>query len=313
MMIAAIAAVMGAMIAQALELVPNGGVKNGQGDLNRQYCSVANSSYGVVATEPVQVLFPYTIVGRVVDAENKAFDAESGVSMKVSSADGVVLAMTKAYTPGTLSAWNFRLSVPVASAHVAGYAAKGDTLTLTVYKDGVIYTGFLKGDDARIGEAGASVSLRIMLSEDANGNGIADTWEKSKYNWMRKYKITGEFDPNADYDGDGQTNYAEYLAGTDPFDAADRLGVDTLENDMDYDGRYLKVTFEMNPGRTYSLREAADVETAVERWEKGRFKTDPESETTTERVVNSRSQWQMMTIYLLKQGEKRFYRIEMEQ
>jgi len=69
----------------------------------------------------------------------------------------------------------------------------------------------------------------------------------------------------------------------------------------------------MNPGRTYSLREAAEVETVAENWEKGRFKTDPALETTTERVVNSRSQWQMKTIYLLKQGEKRFYKIELEQ
>jgi len=264
------------------------------------------------ATEPVQVLFPYTIVGRVVDAENKAFDANSGVSMKVTGEDGAVLALTKVYTPGTLSSWNFRLSVPVASAHVPGYAAKGDTLTLTIVKDGAVYTGYLKGDDARIGEAGASVSLRIMLADDANGNGIADTWEKSKYNWMRKYKISGEFDPNADYDGDGLSNYAEYLAGTDPFDATDRLGFDTMESELDYDDRYFKVTFEMNPGRTYSLREAADLGTAAANWEKGKFKTDPTAE-TVERVVSSRGQWEMMTLYLLKQGEQRFYKIELEQ
>jgi len=265
------------------------------------------------AVEPVQVLFPYTIVGRAVDAENKAFDANSGVTMKVTGEDGSVLATAKVYTPGSLSAWNFRLSVPVASAHVPGYAAKGDTLTLTVLKDGVVYTGYLKGDDARIGEAGASVSIRVMLADDANGNGIADTYEKSKYNWMRKYKITGTFDPNADYDGDGQSNYAEYLAGTDPFDATDRFGVDTMENEKDYDDRYLKVTFEANPGRTYSLREAAELSAPAENWEKGAFKTDPASEVTTERVVNSRSEWSVKTIYLLKQGEKRFYKIELEQ
>jgi len=263
------------------------------------------------AADPVQVLFPYTIVGRAVDAENKAFDAKSGVSMKVSSEDGAVLAQTKVYTPGSLSAWNFRLSVPVASAHVPGYAAKGDTLVLTVLKDGIVYTGFLKGDDARIGEAGASVSLRVMLAQDDNGNGIADAWEKAKYNWMKKYKIQGDFDPNADYDKDGQSNYAEYLAGTDPFDPNDRFGVDTMEDEKDYDDRYLKVTFEANPGRTYSLREASEVDAAD--WEKGKFKTDPSSEATTERVVNSRSEWAMQTIYLLKQGEKRFYKIELEQ
>jgi len=265
------------------------------------------------SAEPVQALFPYTIVGRAVDAENKAFDANSGVSMKVLSAGGAVLAQTKVYTPGGESAWNFKLAVPVASAHVNGYAAKGDVLTLSVCKDGVTYTGLLKGDDARIGQAGASVSLRVMLADDANGNGIADTYEKSKYNWMRKYKISGDFDPNADYDGDGQSNYAEYLAGTDPFDKDDRFGVDTMENEKDFDDRYIRITFETNPGRTYSLREAAKLDSEATTWERGAFRAEPSEAAKAERLVNSRSEWKLQTIYLLKQGEQRFYKIELEQ
>jgi len=264
------------------------------------------------AAEDVYALFPYTIVGRVVDAENKAFDADSGVSLKIMSEAGVVLAQTKVYTPGTASAWNFRIAVPVASAHVNGYAAKGDTLTLTAIKDGVVYTGLLKGDDARIGEAGASVSVRIMLSDDANGNGIADTYEQSKYNWMRKYKISGTFDPAADYDGDGQSNYAEYLAGTDPFDKTDRFGVDTMEDEKNYDERYLKVTFEANAGRTYAVKESSDLG-AKGTWERGSFKTDPKDADTAERIVTARDEWELKTIYLLKQGEKRFYRLELEE
>ena len=262
-------------------------------------------------TEPVQVLFPYTIVGRVVDAENKAFDANSDVSLKVLSEEGVVLAQTKVYTPGDESAWNFRLGVPVASAHVPGYAAMGDTLTLTVYKDGLSYTGFLKGEDARIGQLGASVSLRVMLADDDNGNGIADTYEKSKYYWVRKYKLGDSFDPDADYDGDGQNNYAEYLAGTDPFDATDRFGVDTMENDRDYDDNYLKITFETNAGRTYKVIGSSDLEN--QSWDNEKFKTDPSSEATVERVTNSRSQYEVKTIYLLKQGARRFYKLELEE
>ena len=45
---------------------------------------------------------------------------------------------------------------------------------------------------------------------DANHNGIPDAWEKA----------FGVSDPNADPDGDGATNLQEYLAGTDPLDAA---------------------------------------------------------------------------------------------
>ncbi|MEI6536523.1 MAG: hypothetical protein WCN98_14345, partial [Verrucomicrobiaceae bacterium] len=44
---------------------------------------------------------------------------------------------------------------------------------------------------------------------DSNGNGLNDAWEN----------LFGITDPTADDDGDGQSNFAEHNAGTDPHDA----------------------------------------------------------------------------------------------
>ena len=41
----------------------------------------------------------------------------------------------------------------------------------------------------------------------------------------RTYEIEGDYDPFADYDNDGASNYAEYRAGTNPFDASDKLAI----------------------------------------------------------------------------------------
>lgn len=49
------------------------------------------------------------------------------------------------------------------------------------------------------------------VDNDPAPNGICDDWE------IAHFGVTG-VDPNADYDGDGMSNYAEYLAGTEPLD-----------------------------------------------------------------------------------------------
>ena len=51
----------------------------------------------------------------------------------------------------------------------------------------------------------ATVSITLVFI-DSSSNGIPDSW-KSAY---------GVTDANADSDGDGESNYAEYMAGTDP-------------------------------------------------------------------------------------------------
>jgi hypothetical protein len=50
-------------------------------------------------------------------------------------------------------------------------------------------------------------SLRIWNPTDSNNNGLPDEWEAF---------YGKDFDPDIDDDGDGLTNYQEYLLGTDP-------------------------------------------------------------------------------------------------
>jgi hypothetical protein len=89
----------------------------------------------------------------------------------------------------------------------------------------------------------ASANVTLTVSSDVNGNGLPDSWETNYFGSL------GATIPGADPDGDGAVNLAEYLAGTDPTNAASvfRLGVSP-----DTNGAAFEVT--TRPGRTYGVQ-----------------------------------------------------------
>lgn len=60
-----------------------------------------------------------------------------------------------------------------------------------------------------------------VTGEDVNGNGLSDVWEQ----WIGHFGLSS----NNDDDGDGMTNGAEALAGTNPLDPRSRLWSDVLK------------------------------------------------------------------------------------
>jgi len=66
------------------------------------------------------------------------------------------------------------------------------------------------GNDGLAGSSVASMNLTVAAPADTNANGLPDAWEAA----------FGVSDPNSDDDGDGKSNLEEFLANTNPTNAA---------------------------------------------------------------------------------------------
>ena len=282
--------------------------------------SLAFALLGAVAA-PVQELYPFDIVGRIVNADNVAYDASAGIVMRVRDANGRLLAQTVVRDPGGNSPWNFVLEIPIASERAIGYAMTGDAFQLSAKLGDKVYTGLIASEDATIGKAGDRLTLKVMLAEDVNGNGIADSYEEAMLDEMWAAEIDGDYDPEADYDGDGVSNRAEYLAGTDPFDADDFFHVvNVAATESSGSGspstNLFAITFEANAGRSYGVLASSELtetaDGAKPDWRRAAFRLSRDDADEVRVLSNDSKTWTIRTVYLLRQGDKRFFKVEQE-
>ena len=123
---------------------------------------------------------------------------------------------------------------------------------------------------------------------DKNLNGLPDDWE-ARYNF-------DSIDANivqSDFDGDGLTNFNEYLAGSDPTDVASNLALVSVR----ITSNNILIEFIAHAGASYLLQEASNL--AQGKWR-------------TVARLNSRaiSGPVIITEPLAQQQQNRFYRLK---
>ena len=184
----------------------------------------------LAATNAAAVNFPvgtHLIKGTLKDWQNKVLTSSAAVTVQAVSTNGSVIASTKVADP-TADGCNFLLQIPLSSKATESTAAVGDKLNCVLVQESGLS---LAVEQLDVGEANtvSNVCLAFMNMKDYTKDGtkvkVAQEYVDTIAVWMEVLGYEGNYDPFADYDNDGVSNYGEYCAGTNPFDASDKLAI----------------------------------------------------------------------------------------
>ena len=172
----------------------------------------------------------HLVKGTLKDWQNKVLSSSAAVTIQAVATNGTIIASTKVADP-TADGYNFLLQIPLSSMATDSTAVVGDTLNCVLVQDSglsIAASPLVVGEANALSTAAlAYVNMKDYTSTDGTGTtaSVPAEYVDTIAAWMEAYEIEGDYDPFADYDKDGASNYAEYRAGTNPFDATDKLAI----------------------------------------------------------------------------------------
>ena len=275
-------------------------------------CAAFGALGAVAANFPVGT---HLCKGSLKDWQNKVLSSASETTVQAVATNGVVLASTKVTNP-TADGYNFLLQIPLSTTATASTAAVGDSLNCVILQgSGSSLTTNVTTSAITVGGADAASTLNLVfvdMKTYTNGTTKAVVQIPAEYveataSWMGSYGKTGDYDPFADYDGDGVSNYDEYLAGTDPFDASHKLAI------TDYaapENAPHPITFEYVGGHVYGVVTTLSL-TNIQ-WKAQRVKASETADETDQVAMPADEDEGLATIYVVPAGgaTSQFFKME---
>ena len=214
------------------------------------------SSFAAAKTMPTMPYGTYLVKGAFRGDYNTVMRDFGNAKIRAQRADGTVIAES-AIKSANAEGVNFVLSIPVASASTPKSCKVGESLNcvLTTQEGTLDVPNSLKvASPITVGKVTFNCTEVKSYTNSTDGTVVEiPTAYIDEAQWyMDAYMGGGTYNPWADYDHDGISNYGEFLAGTIPFDETDYLRV--KEFGMK-DGKFA-LKFEHVGGHVYAVSAA---------------------------------------------------------
>ncbi len=249
----------------------------------------------------------YTLFGVVRDQVGATLAAEGADLILLRDGREVVRTRIRSALEGGQN-YELKVSIDASRGSTRLYAnhavpAQG-VFTLVVELNGQRFYPIEVAGTLRAGHGGERIRLDLTLGADANNDGLPDAWQEWVLFQSGRTRGTAGWDINlitrdGDFDGDGISNYHEYIAGTFAGDAAERFELRIVGKSP------TAVAFEFYAitDKVYTIEQSSDLRT----WQATPFSTSPGSAAVTWfRAANIGVQPGFVPV---TPGDARFYRL----
>jgi hypothetical protein len=216
----------------------------------------------------------YTLYGLVRNQVGETLSAEGAVLILLK--DGVEIGRTP-IDSGLYVDQNYELRISI-DANLIGTTSYSEQalpaqglFSLVVEINGSLFYPIEVSGNLTAGMGSERVQLDLNLGEDLDGDRLPDVWEQWQLYQAGLYPQNGNWPidlitRDGDFDGDGSSNYTEYLAGTFAGDATERFELQIKEKTESS----VRFEFYAITGKTYTIESSADMAT----WERVPFTVD---------------------------------------
>lgn len=222
-----------------------------------------------VASSPTLRAFPpapyYTVYGDVRDQYGVLIPAD-GAAVLVCKDGKEIMRQSLVAAEGTDFNYQMRLRIDMLRSSTTTYSsialASGTAYTLAVSIGSQLYYPLEMATAPVIGSASVRRRLNLTLGVDSDGDGLPDAWEEAQlYHGGQQPGANGWdlslIDKDGDFDRDGVSNGAEYIAGTYAMDSASVLSL-TIKEKLAASAR---LEFYAFYGKSYTLESTTDLRT----------------------------------------------------